>query len=75
MSSGYVTGTLFRKRNTFCISLNCTHEHLVSLRTQHRQLVFPPQYEDGPTRLKTFPDQPDIYGVASFVAECLALFP
>jgi hypothetical protein len=26
--------------------LDCLHEHLVSLRTQHRQLVFPPQYEE-----------------------------
>jgi len=26
--------------------LDCPHEHLVSLRTQHRQLVFPPQYEE-----------------------------
>jgi hypothetical protein len=23
--------------------LDCPHEHLVRLRTQHRQLVFPPQ--------------------------------
>jgi hypothetical protein len=31
--------------------LDCPHEHLVSLlHTQHRQLVFPPQYEDSPTR-------------------------
>jgi len=57
------------------ISLDCQHEHLVSIRTQHRQLVFPPQYEDSPTRLRTFLNQPDIFGVASFVAECLALFP
>jgi len=62
------------------ILLDCPHEHLVSFRTQHRQLVFPLQNEDGPTRLRTFlnhPDMnhPDIYGVASFVAECLALFP
>ena len=55
--------------------LDCPHEHLVSIRTQHRQLVFPPQYEDSPTCLRTFLNQPDIYGVASFVAECLALFP
>jgi precorrin-6B methylase 1 len=54
--------------------LDCPHEHLVCLRTQHRQMVFPPQYEDSPTRLRTFLNQPDIYGVASFVAECLALF-
>jgi hypothetical protein len=33
--------------------LDFPHEHLVSLRTQHRQLVFPPQYEDSPTRLRT----------------------
>jgi len=57
------------------IMLDCPHEHLVSIRTQHRQLVFPPQYEDSPTRLRTFLNQPDIYGVASYVAECLALFP
>jgi len=57
------------------ILLDCLHEHLVSIRTQHRQLVFPPHYEDSPTRLRTFLNQPDIYGVASFVAECLALFP
>jgi len=57
------------------ILLDCPHEHLVSICTQHHQLVFPPQYEDSPTRLKTFLNQPDICGVASFVAECLALFP
>ena len=57
------------------IFLDCPHKHLVSLRTQHRQLVFPLQNEDGPTRLRTFSNQPDINGVASFVAECLALFP
>jgi len=57
------------------ILLNCPHEHFVSIRTQHRQLVFPPQYEDSPTQIRTFLNQPDIYGVASFVAECLALFP
>jgi len=77
MSSGSVTnvtGILFRMRNTY-ILLDCPHEHLVSLRTQHRQLVFPPQYEDSPTRLRTFLNQPNIYGVAYFVAECLALFP
>ena len=55
---------------------DCPREHLVSLRTQHRgrQLAFPPQYEDSPTRLMIFLNQPDMYGVASFVAECLALF-
>jgi len=57
------------------ILLDCPHEHLVSIRTQHRQLIFPPQYENSPTRLRTFLIQPDICGVASFVAECLALFP
>ena len=34
------------------ILLDCPHEHHVSLRTQHRQLVFPPQYEDSLTRLR-----------------------
>jgi hypothetical protein len=60
------------------ILLDCPHEHLVSLRTQHRQLVFPPQYEDSPSRLRIFLNQPDMYGVASerksLLAECLALF-
>ena len=77
MSSGSVTdvtSTLFRMRNTFCWS-DCPHEHLVRLRTQ-QQLIFPPQFEDGPARLRTFMNQPDIFGVAaSFVAKCLALFP
>ena len=68
-----VTGTLFRMRNTFCM-LDCPHEHLVRLRTQ-QQLIFPPHFEDGPARLRTFMNQPDILGVASFVAKCLALFP
>ena len=39
------------------------------------QLIFTPQFEDGPARLRTFMKQPDIFGVASFVAKCLALFP
>jgi hypothetical protein len=43
--------------------------------TQHRKLAFPTHYEDSTTRLMTFLNQPDIYGVASFVAECLALVP
>ena len=56
------------------ILLDCPHEHLVRLRTQ-QQLIFPPQFEDGPACLRTFMNQPDIFGVASFVAKCLALFP
>ena len=40
-----------------------------------QQLIFPPQFEYGPARLRTFMNQPDIFGVASFVAKCLALFP
>ena len=56
------------------ILLDCSHDHLVRLRTQ-LQLIFPPQFEDGPARLRTFMNQPDIFGVASFVAKCLALFP
>jgi len=56
------------------ILLDCPHEHLVRLCTQ-QQLIFPPQFEDGPDRLRTFMNQPDIFGVASFVAKCLALFP
>jgi len=56
------------------ILLDCPHEHLVRLRTQ-QQLTFPPQFEDSPARLRTFMNQPDIFGVASFVAKCLALFP
>ena len=56
------------------VLLDCPHDALVSLRARH-QLVSPPQYEDGPTRLRTFLNQPNVSGVASFVAECLALFP
>ena len=56
------------------ILLDCPHEHLVRLRTQ-QQLTFPPQFEDSPARSRTFMNQPDIFGVASFVAKCLALFP
>jgi len=56
------------------VLLDCPHDALVSLRARH-QLVFPPHYEDGPTRLRTFLNQPNVSGVASFVAECLALFP
>jgi len=56
------------------ILLDCPHKHLVRLRTQ-QQLIFPPQFEDGPARLRTFMNQPDNFGVASFVAKCLALFP
>jgi len=56
------------------ILLDCPHEHLVRLRTQ-QQLIFPPQFEDSPTLLRTFLNQPEICGVASMVAECLALFP
>jgi len=54
--------------------LDCPHEHLVRLRTQ-QQLTFPPQFEDSPARLRTSMNLPDIFGVASFVAKCLALFP
>jgi hypothetical protein len=58
------------------VLLDYPHEHLVSLRSQHHQLVIPPQYENSPNCLRTFLNQPDVvYGVASFVAECLTLFP
>ena len=43
--------------------------------TSTAQLIFPPQFEDGPACLRTFMNRPDIFGVASFVAKCLALFP
>ena len=43
------------------ILLDCPHEHLVRLRTQ-QQLIFPPQFEDDPARLRTFINQPDIFG-------------
>ena len=69
MSSGsvtYVTGTLLRMRNTFCWTVRM---NILLDFTQHRQLVFPPQYEGSLIRLRTFSNQPTIYGVASFVAE------
>jgi len=56
------------------ILLDCPHEHLARLCTQ-QQLIFPPQFEDGPARLRTFLNQPGIFVVASFVAKCLALIP
>ena len=50
------------------IWLDCPHEHFVSLCTQHRQLVFPPQYENSPTRFpKTFSNQPDVYDVVDLL--------
>jgi hypothetical protein len=67
MSSGSVTEktgtTLSRMRNTllcWTVRMNI----LVRLRTQ-QQLIFPHQFEDGPARLRTFMNQPDIFGVAS----------
>jgi hypothetical protein len=54
------------------ILLDCPHDYLVRLRTQ-QQLIFPPQFEDGPARLRTFMNQPDIFGVASFVANPVPL--
>ena len=46
----------------------------LNLRSQH-QLFFPPQFHNDTNRLRNFMDQPDVSGVASFVAKCLALFP
>jgi len=46
------------------ILLDCPHERLVSLCTQHRQLIFPPQYEKSPTRLaEDFYEPAQIYMV------------
>ena len=56
------------------ILLDCPHEHLVNLCTQH-QLFFPPQSVNDTNRLRNFMNQPDVSGIASFVAKCLALFP
>ena len=42
------------------ILLDCPHEHPVRLCKQ-QQLIFPPQFEDGPARLRTFMNQPDIF--------------
>jgi hypothetical protein len=74
ISSGSVTDVDGKIQDEEHILLDCPHEHLVRLRTQ-QQLIFPPQFEDSPARLRTFMNQPDIFGVASFVAKCLALFP
>ena len=54
MSSGSVTDVTGTHiiQDEECILLNCPHEHLVRLRTQ-QQLIFPPQFEDGPARLRT----------------------
>ena len=77
MSSGSVTnvtGTLSRMRNTFCwtvrMNILLASAHSTASWSSHA-----PQYEDSPTRLRTFINQPGIYGVASFLTECLvALF-
>jgi hypothetical protein len=42
------------------IFLGCPHEHLNSLHTQH-QAVFPSQYDDCPTCLRTLLNQPDVW--------------
>ena len=56
------------------ILLDCPHEHLINLRTQH-QLSFPLQSVNNTNCLRNFMNQPEVSGVASFVAECLALLP
>jgi len=55
--------------------LDCSHEYLVSIRTQHRQLVFPPQYEDSPTRMRNFLNQPDILWWGLFCGRVPSPFP
>ena len=76
MSSGSVTENDWHTiQDEEHILLDCPHEHLVRLRTQ-QQLIFPPKFEDGPARLRTFMNLPDFFGFASFVAkQCLALSP
>jgi hypothetical protein len=78
MSSGSVTnvtGTLFRMRNTICwtvrMNILLASAHSTASWSSHLNMI----YEDSPTRLRTFLNPPDVYGVAYFVAECLALFP
>ena len=51
------------------ILLDCPHEHLVNLRSQH-QLFFPPQSDNDTNRLRNIMNQPDVSGVASFVSKC-----
>ena len=50
----------------------CSSDLLVNLRSQH-QLFFPPQSVNDTNRLRNFMNQPDVSGIASFVAKCLAL--
>ena len=67
-----VTGTLFRMRNTFCwtvhMNILLAFAHSTASWSSHLSMRIAHSFEDI---LK----QPDICGAASFVAECLALFP
>ena len=62
MSSGYVTivtGTLFRMRNTICWTvawMSCQPSH-----TAPPACLPPLQYEESPTLVRTFLNQPDIW--------------
>ena len=75
LSSGYVTnvtGTLFRMRNTFCWTARIINI-LSAFAHSTASLSFHLSMRDSPSRLRIFFNQPDVYGVASFVAECLSL--
>ena len=67
-----VTGTLFRMRNTFCwtvcMNILLASAHSTASWSSHLNMCSLGSSED-------FFNQPNIYGVAYFVAECLALFP
>ena len=68
-----VTGTLFRMRNTFywTVRMNILlafFTHSTASWSSHLNMKIA-------QLVRTFLNQPDIYGVAYFMAECLALFP
>ena len=77
MSSGAVTanvtGTLFRMRNTFCWTVRMNFllafAHSTASWSSHLNLKISNSFEDF------FEQAKYIYGVASIVAECLALSP
>jgi hypothetical protein len=63
-------GTHFAGLSAWTACLTLAFAHSTASWSSHA-----PQYEDSPTRLRTFINQPGIYGVASFLTECLvALF-
>jgi len=59
---------------TVCMNILLAFAHSTASWSSHSQDEDSPS-RDGQARLRIFLNQPDMYGVASFVAECLAFSP